>query len=326
MVTTKTSATALSISVLLFGASLAGAAYLAPQGKKAPKKPPAGKSAKPAAGAVADAAAMAAVGKKIYDANGCAVCHAIGGKGGQAGPDLTKTGANAQHTTKWFEDQVKNPKLHTQGSTMPAYEGKIKGKDLTALAVYLTTLGGTAGGSTGNTAVKPTIKVQPPSPAVIAKIEKSGGSVRQIAMSDPRLEIDFHLTGASVTDAALVPLAGVKGVVELNLGKTSVTDAGLVHIKGLTDLTTLHLEGTKITDKGLVNLKGLKNLTYLNVYNTAVTDEGLNQLAGLANLKQLYVWQTKVTKAGADKLKTALPKVEVVMGWDADAKPEVKKQ
>lgn len=325
--TTKTSATALSISALLFGVSLASTAYLAPQakkGQKSPAKPAAGAAQKP--GAKLDVAALTAAGKKIYDANGCAVCHAIGGKGGQAGPDLTKTGGNPAHTAKWFEVQVNNPKAHTAGSTMPAYEGKIKGKDLVALTVFLTTLGGSAtAGSTGAAAAP--IKFTPPTPAVIAKIEKSGGSVRQIAMSDPRLEIDFHLTGASVTDAALVPLAGMKGVLELNLGKTSVTDAGLTHIKGLTDLTSLHLEGTKITDRGLVHLKGMKNLVYLNVYNTAVTDEGLNQLTGLANLRQLYVWQTKVTKAGADKLKTALPKVEVVLGWDtADVKPpEVKK-
>jgi mono/diheme cytochrome c family protein len=327
MVTTKTGAWALSISTaLIFGASLAGASYLAPQAKKAQKKPAAGAKAKPVA-ATADTAKLAVLGKKIYDAQGCAVCHAIGGKGGQAGPDLSKTGADAKHTVQWFMDQVKNPKTHTAGSTMPAYEGKIKGADLTNLSIFLTTLGGPAKGEgTGGTGAPAVIKIAPPSPAVVAKIEKSGGTVRQVAMSDQRLEIDFHLTGASVTDAALTPLAGIKGVVELNLGKTSVTDAGLVHIKGLTDLTTLHLEGTKITDKGLANIKGLKNLTYLNVYNTAVTDEGLNQLAGLTNLKSLYVWQTKVTKAGADKLKAALPKVEIVLGWDADAKPEEKKQ
>lgn len=320
----RTRVTALSISALLLGASLAGASFFAPQGKKTPKKPASGqtaaKPAKPAVGGATDSAAIAAAGKKLYDSNQCAVCHTIAGKGGTGGPDLAKTGADPKHTAKWFEEQVTNPKSHTPSSTMPAFE-KIKGKDLTMLATFLTTLGGSSGG-----AAAPKINFTPPSPAVVAKIEKAGGSVRPIAMSDPRLEIDYHLTGASVTDAAVAPLAGMKGVVELNLGKTSVTDAGLANIKGLTELTTLHLEGTKITDRGLVNVKGLKNLTYLNIYNTAVTDEGLNSLTGLANLKQLYVWQTKVTKAGADKLKASLPKVEVVMGWDADVKPaEVKK-
>ena len=38
---------------------------------------------------------------------------------------------------------------------------------------------------------------------------------------------------------------------------------------------------------------------------------------GLANLRQLYVWQTKVTEDGVNKLKKALPKLEVVMGWEA---------
>ena len=162
--------------------------------------------------------------------------------------------------------------------------------------------------------------------AAIAKIEKTGGSVRQIAQNDTHLEVDFHMAGATVNDAALVPLPALKNVIHLHLGKTGITDAGLAHVKPLTTLTELHLEETKITDKGLDQIKGLKGLTYLNLYGTAVTDAGLTHLTGLTNLAHLYVWQSKVTAAGADALKKALPKLDIVTGFDvAPAPAPVKK-
>ncbi|MBI2680108.1 MAG: hypothetical protein HYX25_03760 [Candidatus Solibacter usitatus] len=161
----------------------------------------------------------------------------------------------------------------------------------------------------------------------IAQIEKAGGRVLKIAQNDDHLEVNFKLEGASVTDAALAPLREVPNIVHLNLGKTSVTDAGLPAIKSLTQLTELHLEETKITDKGLASLKDLKSLAYLNLYGTAVTDVGLDSLKGLTNLRHLYLWQTKVTEAGVKKLKAALPNLEIVTGWEAEApKPEAPKK
>lgn len=156
--------------------------------------------------------------------------------------------------------------------------------------------------------------------APIAAIEKSGGTVRSLAQNDDRREVSFHLQGAAVKDADIAPVANLSKVVHLHLGKTSVTDAGLAHLKGLSDLEELHLEGTAITDKGLVHLKDLKKLTYLNLYNTAVTDAGLAHLTGLANLKHLYLWQTKVTAEGANKLKQALPALDINRGPESEAK------
>jgi mono/diheme cytochrome c family protein len=332
-----------SSSILMFaGASLTAivataAIGAAPQGKKTSGKgarTAAKQAAKPASGA-ADVTALVSAGKKVYAANGCAGCHAIGGQGGKAGPDLSKTGADPTHTIAWFEVQIANPKAHNPGSAMPAFDTSIQGKDRTALAVYMTSLGGTpkapgaaaAAGATGPS-TPGGVKVPPPNPATVAKIEKAGGSVREIAQNDNRLDIDFHMAGPTVNDTSIAPLATMKNVLELNLAKTSITDGGLAHIRGLTELTTLHLEGTKITDRGLANLAGLKNLTYLNLYGTQVTDAGLASLSGLKNLKNLYVWQTKVTQDGANKLKASLPNVNVVMGWDTAApaaKPEEKK-
>ncbi|MEP6756850.1 MAG: c-type cytochrome [Chthonomonadales bacterium] len=268
--------------------------------------------AKPTPGVkAAPNAAQIALGKKAYESNGCGGCHAISGKGGNAGPDLTNTGGNKAHTAAWFTTQIVTPKKNNPGSTMPPFPG-IKAAELTALSVYLTSL------SPSTVAAMPGgAKLAPPSPLLVAKIEKAGGTVRQIAQNDDHLEVDFHMTGPTVTDASILPLATLKNVVELNLGKTSVTDAGLAHIKGMTGLTMLHLENSKITDKGLAMLMGMKNLTYLNLYGTAVTDDGIQELASLPKLQKLYVWQTKVTKAGADKLKVALPKLEIVLGFDA---------
>jgi Leucine-rich repeat (LRR) protein len=154
----------------------------------------------------------------------------------------------------------------------------------------------------------------------VEAIEKAGGRVAAIAHNDARLEVDLHLQGQSVTDALLPQVSALKDVVHLNLGKSKITDAGLEQIKGMTTLTRLHLEETGITDKGLASLKGLTNLTYLNLYGTAVTDLGLEHLTGLTNLKNLYLWQTKVTEDGVKKLKNALPKLEIVTGWELQEK------
>jgi mono/diheme cytochrome c family protein len=310
---TKAIALLVASSVIVTG-SLAVAAFAGPMqtGKKqATKKPPVKTGAAPAAAAVSP---QITLGKKVYADNGCGACHAISGKGGAAGPDLTTTGADPKHTPQWFEVQIATPKAHTPSSTMPEFP-KIKGAEMAALSGYLVSLKGVT---------KPAVVVAKADPLAVAKIEKFGGSVRELAQNDPHLEVDYHMQGASVTDAALIPLAGMKSVVQLNLGKTSVTDAGLVHIKGLTNLAELHLEGTKVTDKGLANLALLKNLTYLNLYGDDVSDAGLEHLKGLTNLKNLYVWQTKVTQAGVDKLKTSIPKLDVVMGYDVPAAPPKK--
>ena len=163
-----------------------------------------------------------------------------------------------------------------------------------------------------------------PEAAAIEKIEKAGGSVRQIAQNDERKEVDFHLQGSTVTDAQVAPITALSNVYRLHLGKTGITDAALAYVKPLAKLAELHLEETKITDKGLAQLKGLGDLAYLNLYGTGITDAGIAQLTGLKNLKSVYLWQTKVTDAGAAKLKQSLPNLEIVRGWDAAPKAEAK--
>ncbi|HEU0119729.1 MAG TPA: hypothetical protein VFQ91_04330 [Bryobacteraceae bacterium] len=162
-----------------------------------------------------------------------------------------------------------------------------------------------------------------PDAKAAADIEKAGGAVRTLAQNDERLEVSFQLQGASITDKELALIAGLKKVAQLNLARTSVTDEGLRVLSTQPGLTHLHLELTKISDAGLVHLKTLRELEYLNLYGTGVSDAGLSNLSGLTNLKNLYLWQTKVSPEGVKKLKEALPKLAVNVGWDsaAPAKP-----
>jgi hypothetical protein len=52
-----------------------------------------------------------------------------------------------------------------------------------------------------------------------------------------------------------------KGMRYLELNGTKVTDAGLVHVGRLTGLMGLNISGTKVTDAGLVHLKPIPKLT-----------------------------------------------------------------
>ena len=115
------------MGMTVLGSLLVTSALATPQ---TTKKPP---TKKPAAG---DPAA----GKKVYDAQGCAGCHAISGTGGMVGPELTKVGADPKHTTKWLTDYVTDPKKQNPNSMMPAYGDKVKGKDMTNLVAYLASL------------------------------------------------------------------------------------------------------------------------------------------------------------------------------------------
>ena len=150
---------------------------------------------------------------------------------------------------------------------------------------------------------------------MIAAIRKVGGTVRVLEQG---WEVEFHLSGRSLTDDQLIHVAQLNGVTSLNLKRTKITSAGLVHLKEMTSLQLLHLELTAINDQGMEHLAGLKELKYLNLYGTEVTDKTLAQLAGLKNLQRLYVWQTGVTDQGVTKLKKQLPALQVKRGVDLD--------
>jgi mono/diheme cytochrome c family protein len=132
----NTAVALIGASLTLYGSLFVTTALAGPQ-SSSKKTPP--KSTTKTAPSKSNTAAITA-GKKVYDANACTGCHAINGKGGTSGPDLTKVAADPKHTTKWLEQQVKNPKVNTPESNMPPFGDKIKGKDLSNLVAYLSSL------------------------------------------------------------------------------------------------------------------------------------------------------------------------------------------
>ena len=58
----------------------------------------------------------------------------------------------------------------------------------------------------------------------------------------------------------------------------SVTDAGLTHLRGMRQLQELSLNGSQVTDAGLENLNGLTELQMLRLKNVKVTSAGIEKL------------------------------------------------
>lgn len=116
-----------------------------------------------------------------------------------------------------------------------------------------------------------------------------------------------------VTDEGLVHLKDLTQLEYIGLRGNRVSDAGLVHLQKLTNLEGLYLGETQVTDAGLVHLRDLTKLTMLRLDQTEVSDVGLEHLQGLVELQNLYLADTQVTAAGTDRLKQALPKVQISM-------------
>jgi hypothetical protein len=151
--------------------------------------------------------------------------------------------------------------------------------------------------------------------SALEALRARGFAVTSLAEEEPFLHVRC-LDAAACRGAgwaeALTPLAAQ--ITWLDLGRMPVEDAALAPIARLENLTRLHLEQTAVTDDGLSSLRGLAYLEYLNLYGTAVTDDGLQHLAGLPALRALYLWQTGVTDAGAERLRQALPRLDVNLG------------
>jgi YHS domain-containing protein len=164
-----------------------------------------------------------------------------------------------------------------------------------------------------------TLKAPPAAAEALSALQQSGALAMPLAANTNLINVDFrNVEGIDKADGS--PLAKIKSVREqltwLSVANSKVPGAALANVAGLPNLTRLHLENTPIDDAALAHLKDLNNLQYLNLHSTQVTDAGLAHLKGLKNLRKLYVWQTKVTKAGAADLKTALPEVDVNLGWE----------
>jgi outer membrane lipoprotein-sorting protein len=95
-------------------------------------KPVAAEDAETVEDVAKDPAKLEKTALALYRSSGCGRCH-----NGGAGPDLSHEGADPEHTAKWIADHIKNPQMHTPGSSMPAFRGKISDRNIDLLATYL---------------------------------------------------------------------------------------------------------------------------------------------------------------------------------------------
>jgi cytochrome c oxidase subunit 2 len=89
-----------------------------------------------------NAPAAALDGKQLFDQN-CAKCHRVveGEKRGKKGvPNLSKVGADPEHTPEWIAEHIRNPESHKPGSKMPPFEGKLSAEQIQSVADYLATM------------------------------------------------------------------------------------------------------------------------------------------------------------------------------------------
>jgi hypothetical protein len=100
--------------------------------------------------------------------------------------------------------------------------------------------------------------LESPVPAWLRELmgEDFFASVAAVGFHDPEVSV---LESRSVTvddaDAVLEHVAGLTGVVRLELSANQVTDAGLEHLRGLTELGLLFLHGTHVTEEGSEELR-----------------------------------------------------------------------
>jgi tetratricopeptide (TPR) repeat protein len=80
-----------------------------------------------------------AQGRLLYEKWGCPRCHAIAGRGGTIGPDLTRTGAKPGRNLAWHVRHLKNPAAVVPGSLMPPTPGASE-EELRAVAEYMLSL------------------------------------------------------------------------------------------------------------------------------------------------------------------------------------------
>ena len=158
---------------------------------------------------------------------------------------------------------------------------------------------------------KPVVKAND---EAIKKLKDIGAVVDPVAQNTNYLSANF-VTVTNPGDREIQLLLPLKEqLIELKLSGASITDSALLVIAQFKNLMRLQLDHTKITDKGLANLVALENLRYLNLVGTAVTEKGVMQLKDLKNLRSIYLYQTGVKKSEWKDLKKAFPKTLIDSG------------
>jgi len=127
-----------------------------------------------------------------------------------------------------------------------------------------------------------------------------------------KLEV-LQIQEAGIGDASLEVMSQLPNLYFLSLQHNRFSDEGLAHLGRMKQLKTLSIglgDGT-ITDAGLRSLANLTHLEELDLQRCAITDQGLESLYGLKRLRTIHLGHTKVTEEGRNKLRKALPGLEL---------------
>jgi Leucine-rich repeat (LRR) protein len=135
------------------------------------------------------------------------------------------------------------------------------------------------------------------------------GSVEQLSRLTNLKKLD--LRGTQIDDSGLLRLGGLSQLRVFRVAFTNLRGTGLEVLKKMPLLEELSLGGLTISDDQLSNLKGLRNLSRLTLVGTNLADAGLQHLYGLIRLREVYLFTTGITPQGKQKLRAALPKVQI---------------
>jgi len=125
----------------------------------------------------------------------------------------------------------------------------------------------------------------------------------------PRL--DLNLARTAVTDASVVLLGPLKGLVGINLEGVAVTNAGLDQFYRLDSIEFIDLSGTAIRDEAVSMCAMNGTLRVLKLGDTRVTDMSMSNLRVRDKLLYLDVRGTLVTAAGVAELQGGVPGVSI---------------
>ncbi|HAY37018.1 MAG TPA: hypothetical protein DCY57_08605 [Bacteroidetes bacterium] len=155
------------------------------------------------------------------------------------------------------------------------------------------------------------LDVPMPDSLLVAQLEADGAWVKNVAESEPFLEIkcdDIACLGSSAIDSL------TQQIISIDISGSNVTDQEVSQMGRFQHLTRLDLSRTSINGSGLSGLINLEFLEYLNVYDTQTNDEALEHIKPMKSIAAVYLWQTAATPEGLEALQNALPNVEVNAG------------
>ena len=123
----------------------------------------------------------------------------------------------------------------------------------------------------------------------------------------------IHIDNSQITDQSLVLLSSLPKIEELSLQSGHFSDEGFLHLKGENTLKQLAAGrgDLQVTDAGLAHMKDFKKLVLLDLQNSKVTARGLEQLKGVPSLKVVWLSGTSITEDELKRFREAMPNVSV---------------